>query len=382
MTFVSYSQNNEDVVLYRALKNVKNGFYIDVGAADPQNLSVTNAFYEMGWSGINVEPTARYYARLKAQRPRDTNLNALVGNTAGIVTFYELSSAGLSTTDSTIAQRHLEAGISHKTRSMTMLSLTSICQARGELPIHFLKIDVEGAERDVLLSMNFIAFRPWVVVIEATEPMAQVQTRDQWEDLILNHGYTFAYYDGLNCFYVANEHSALIEQLAVPPNVFDDFVKFENLKMHDQAEEWRQTLLKLGHDAEGWRLGLLAAKTRESELEADLARVKSELRNKNDRLVGGQTRLVEAEQQIRDLKVSLNAIEASTSWRVTAPLRGIASRHPGFIAAPLNFAAKFPATRHTTIWLLRNAWRAVTLRPLVARQHLTVSAPYTDLRKT
>ena len=32
MSFISYAQNFEDVMLWRALKHVENGFYIDVGA--------------------------------------------------------------------------------------------------------------------------------------------------------------------------------------------------------------------------------------------------------------------------------------------------------------------------------------------------------------
>ena len=54
MTFVSYAQNFEDVMLHRALNHVVRGFYIDVGAADPEALSVTKAFYDNGWHGINV----------------------------------------------------------------------------------------------------------------------------------------------------------------------------------------------------------------------------------------------------------------------------------------------------------------------------------------
>ena len=35
MTFISYAQNFEDVMLWRALKHVEKGFYVDVGAQDP-----------------------------------------------------------------------------------------------------------------------------------------------------------------------------------------------------------------------------------------------------------------------------------------------------------------------------------------------------------
>ena len=53
---ISYAQNFEDVILWRALRDVPNGFYIDIGAGHPVADSVTMHFYEHGWRGINVEP--------------------------------------------------------------------------------------------------------------------------------------------------------------------------------------------------------------------------------------------------------------------------------------------------------------------------------------
>ena len=66
---VSYAQTHEDVLLWRALHNVQHGFYIDVGAHDPTALSVTRAFYEHGWHGINVEPDPQYAEKLRKERP-------------------------------------------------------------------------------------------------------------------------------------------------------------------------------------------------------------------------------------------------------------------------------------------------------------------------
>lgn len=37
MEFISYTHNFEDVMLYRAFRDVKAGFYIDVGAGDPKS---------------------------------------------------------------------------------------------------------------------------------------------------------------------------------------------------------------------------------------------------------------------------------------------------------------------------------------------------------
>ncbi len=78
MTFISYAQNFEDVMLFRALEGIKKGFYIDVGAQDPVLDSVTKAFYERGWRGINVEPVEQWFKKLVADRPEDFNLQLAV----------------------------------------------------------------------------------------------------------------------------------------------------------------------------------------------------------------------------------------------------------------------------------------------------------------
>ena len=64
MSFISYAQNFEDIMLWRALGHVSGGFWIDVGAADPDTHSVTRVFSERGWCGVNIEPIRRNGDRL------------------------------------------------------------------------------------------------------------------------------------------------------------------------------------------------------------------------------------------------------------------------------------------------------------------------------
>src|SRR3989304_3019019 len=96
-TFVSYAQNFEDVMLWRALRGVTNGFYIDIGANDPTGDSMTNAFYERGWSGINVEPIERHYKELQRLRLRDVNLGCAVGAVTGQIEIWDCDVLGLAT---------------------------------------------------------------------------------------------------------------------------------------------------------------------------------------------------------------------------------------------------------------------------------------------
>ena len=72
MTFVSYAQNFEDVLLWRLLHDVERGQYLDIGAQDPVFDSVSLAFYNAGWRGLHVEPTPAYAARGREARPDDS----------------------------------------------------------------------------------------------------------------------------------------------------------------------------------------------------------------------------------------------------------------------------------------------------------------------
>lgn len=269
MSFVSYAQNFEDVMLHRALKHVDQGFYIDVGAWSPDIDSVTRAFYELGWRGINVEPNSEFHVQLCAKRPRDINLKVAVGDHEAVLSMNFLGSSGLSTLDDHIAAKHLASGLAVERKDVQITTLRAIW--REHVPqrqeVHFLKVDVEGAEKSVLDGNDWQQCRPWIVVVEATLPMEQTDSYAAWEPILVSAGYRFAYADGLNRYYVASEHVDLIPYFRFPPNVFDGFV------MHAQREAEARTQL------------------------ANLA----------------YTMAV----------VQLDAIESSLSWRITAPLRGL-----------------------------------------------------------
>ena len=92
--FVSYAQNGEDVILWRVFKDIVSGTYVDVGAADPTLFSVTRAFYDRGWSGINIEPAPEYATLLEEERPRDLTLRCGASDTSGEATLYVVEGTG------------------------------------------------------------------------------------------------------------------------------------------------------------------------------------------------------------------------------------------------------------------------------------------------
>lgn len=230
---VSYAQTHEDVLLWRALHSVNRGFYVDVGAHDPTTLSVTRTFYDRGWRGINVEPNPLYAEKLRKERPRDVTLEVALGHSPGMATFYEFGDTGLSTMVKEIADEHLRVGFKATELRVPVMTLAAVTDDLGDQQVHFLKIDVEGYERQVLLGANFRKLRPWIVLIEAVRPMTSIPSYTAWESLLLESGYEFVYFDGLNRFYTSEEHANLRKYFCVPVNICDPFRDGEVVRLSD-----------------------------------------------------------------------------------------------------------------------------------------------------
>jgi FkbM family methyltransferase len=222
---VSYAQNFEDVMLARAFAGRAAGFYVDVGAFDPVIDSVTRHFYDQGWRGINIEPVARQHALFARARPRDTNLNVALGRESGELTLHDFSPLGVSTVDPAIAAEMRERGFPGREVRVPVVTLAQVCRDHGVREIDFLKIDVEGHETEVIAGHDWALVRPRILLVEATRPMTTEPAFAAWEPLVLEAGYQFAWFDGLNRFYVRQEDTDLLVHFRVPPNVFDNFTR-------------------------------------------------------------------------------------------------------------------------------------------------------------
>src|SRR5216684_877272 len=83
------------------------------------------------------------------------------------------------------ARGHAEAGHEVHLRNVACTTLDKICTDCGVETVHFLKIDVEGSERAVLEGFSFETVRPWIVVLEATEPNSTREVSAEWEHLLV-----------------------------------------------------------------------------------------------------------------------------------------------------------------------------------------------------
>ncbi len=199
---VTYAQNREDLLLSGFFDDSEIGFYVDVGAEAPDDLSVTKLFYDKGWRGINIEPIERQYNLFVESRERDINLNIGVADKAGVRTFREYDGSGYSTFSEEMKKEHVDDDEqfvkNFRDYKIPVKSLNEIFKEQAVSSIQFLKVDVEGLEYEVLAGNNWKKYRPEVICIEANH------INKDWRGLLGIQGYSFVFFDGLNEYYTDN----------------------------------------------------------------------------------------------------------------------------------------------------------------------------------
>jgi FkbM family methyltransferase len=219
---LSYAQNLEDYHLDLVFGDQRQGAYIDVGGGHPVADNVSFWFYLKGWRGLVVEPQqalADLYAHV---RPRDHAVSCLAGGAEGEAEFHVVSKLhGFSTTVREHAAGAGQFGVDYTTVKKPVRTLAALCAEATLGPIDFLKIDVEGAETEVIAGMDFQRWRPRVVLVEAVAPGSMAASFNAWEPALLAAGYTFAFFDRLNRFYVTNEEATLAERFPKEPAPWD-----------------------------------------------------------------------------------------------------------------------------------------------------------------
>lgn len=229
---ISYAQNFEDVLLNRFFRGKEKGTYVDIGAYDPEELSVTKHFYDQGWSGINVEPSISAIQKFLTDRPRDKNIRALISVVEGTIPFFDVPGTGCSS----LSRENAESAGAEKsvavdeipTPSLKLETVLRLASSTAKV-IDFLKVDVEGAEYEVLVSNDWSKYRPVVVVYEAVPPgrtpIEAFNIEDKAAHVLTENGYIFMHFDGLNKYFVRKEDwSVDVSRLmSYPACTFDDF---------------------------------------------------------------------------------------------------------------------------------------------------------------
>ena len=174
---VSWSQGGEDLALNSVFANKKDGRYIDIGAHHPSRFSVTRHLYQQGWRGINIDANPQLLKAFQQERSDEVNLNLAVGSKES----YECAifeEPAISTTNIEWRNNFLSEGNKvEQTAVIKGRTLKSIVEEYfPKNGPDLLTIDIEGADYDALLSIDFpnlpIEKYPKWILLESSPPIS------------------------------------------------------------------------------------------------------------------------------------------------------------------------------------------------------------------
>jgi len=197
-----FPDHAEDQLKAEFFGPAKSGFFVEVGANDPQRGSQTWQFEQAGWTGILVEPQPDLAER--ARRTRRARVVAAAcsspANDGKTMRLY------LSGPHSSLRRDLAVTGIvPDSSIEVPIQTLDTILEeATAPIPIDFVSIDVEGHEVEVLSGFDLTRWRPRLILIE-----------DHVTDLakhrfLTRAGYRLIRRTGLNGWYVPQSQAPRI----------------------------------------------------------------------------------------------------------------------------------------------------------------------------
>ncbi len=143
--------------------DVHDGVFLDVGSGHGQIGSNTRALEDRGWTGICVDPFPTAMAGRTCQMITD-----VVSNEAGRKVLFHTHD-GLGGIADTLGKWKGEASKAPAVEMTTTTLGEVLARAKAPAFIHFLSLDIEGAELDALRGLPFDQYRFGAMAIEHNE---------------------------------------------------------------------------------------------------------------------------------------------------------------------------------------------------------------------
>lgn len=201
----SFAQEGEDLLLDVLLAGEAKGSFVDVGAHHPVRFSNTYFFYLRGWRGLNIDAAPGSMAAFRALRPEDINVECAISARAEEATFFEMSEPAVNTFDRVHAEA-MQAEHGYRIVREHRLRPRSLGEVLAEhwdpaREIHFMSIDVEGRELDVIASHDWVRYRPRWLLVENLETGLESRLRAPLRARLAAVGYDLTYVGPRTCVF-------------------------------------------------------------------------------------------------------------------------------------------------------------------------------------
>ncbi|UCF94867.1 MAG: FkbM family methyltransferase [Desulfobacterales bacterium] len=204
-----FSQYKEEDILWRVFRNQRDGFLVDVGAADGVRYSNSrDLLVNYNWRGLLIEPHPDFFDQLESlyrDNPKVKICPYAIDTEEKTGQFYMFGRdkhAQISTLSKSFKERAQKA---HGNKYLDPIDVQ--CKPLGRVlkefacpsRIDFISIDCEGLDMQVLQSMDWTAFDVRLVCVEQSMPEGELQA--------YMHGIGYSVYDATagNCFFIKDQ---------------------------------------------------------------------------------------------------------------------------------------------------------------------------------
>lgn len=160
-----YTQNEEELYIIRSLSSISKGRFLDIGAHDGITFSSTRRLWELGWTGVYVEPSPDVLpALIKNAGEHCKVFPVAIAENCGIMDFYSAGGDMLGT----LSQKHVslwEPVVNFRRVKVEVIDIQELSERAGT-SFDFINIDVEGLNLEVFNQFDWKVWNPKCICVE------------------------------------------------------------------------------------------------------------------------------------------------------------------------------------------------------------------------
>jgi FkbM family methyltransferase len=204
-TGIYFGDYAEDVIVNRFFKNLKKGFYCDIGCFHPSKGSLTYLLYKKGWSGLNIDLSKTSIDLFNIARSNDINLNIGISNYNGFSNYYECAPHS--------PYNSLSSSKGFKKKRIKVDTLDAVVNKFDIKNIDFLNIDAENNDYKVLLGINFKNIRPKMICIEDNKFNFILMNKSKIYNYLKKKSYFLFSVCGVSQIYIDNKYKNQLSKI-------------------------------------------------------------------------------------------------------------------------------------------------------------------------
>ena len=148
--------------------------YLDIGVCHPVMRNNTYTLYELGYTGVLVEPNPMFHGLVDHYRPNDTLLKCGAGTMESELQYYAFpAKPGFGTFNSALGEYRKNVGLQCEVSQIPIIGINEIVERNFQLYPNIVDIDAEGIDFELLRILDTQKYPVEIIMCETLGQEAQ-----------------------------------------------------------------------------------------------------------------------------------------------------------------------------------------------------------------